>query len=628
MADVDISMFAPPTSAAATPSKSDGVDISMFKPPAPQPSLLDRAGQYVSDYASGIKNAATKFWDAPSGGLVDRLKTDAQTVGALASGAAAPITALVTKGGMPHTDNEGGTVEDNTPDNYIERKQQYTYTPTDPAAQAKVQLVGSVLKPVGDALHGVASVLSDDPEHQAVIADALGYAVPGVKGALKVGDAAAEEVAAQAPSIANHPAVMAANDLAGKYNVPLTKGQQVAQAATDLPASQTATAKALNIPYQTEARLADQASTPVGKALDNHFDLQQNTLAGHVQDVADALRKAGEDDAADAVEGTIKQVSPGVNAVSGPKLQRVVNKDLIDDVDLSNKLNDLNDLSGIIDQPAKGPIATPGTVGQLTDKLTGGRPVSTAIGAGAGGLAGFKLGAMVGHPFVGADIGAGLGAATANKLTGLINGFRSGSLDLGTVTDADLAPAAKELGISPDDLKTELSKPQNAPAVARIPKVPAQPRYVNDELVGGPPQPAVTPAAPPTPQSGGQAAAAALGTPAQTAPVAPAAVAAAPTVQPVPVISTPTQAAQAAAENIYNHLKSNKLQIVFNKVQDGSQRTMLATLKDEHLPEGYTSDTDKYPQMVHGKPITVWDLENKGWRSFHPGTVTSIQPVQ
>jgi WYL_2, Sm-like SH3 beta-barrel fold len=719
---LDLSMFPSASTPAATtpPPKTSGLDLSMFdtkNTPKPTPT--------------------------PESTLGDNPWSDLKSVGqagaALVTGAAAPLSAAVQMAGEKLT---GQPVS-----SYSAAKQNNTYQPTDPNAQGIVQGVGTVLKPVGDALHTTAKVLlndlygDNDPEHINMASDALAYAVPGLKPTVKVGAAGAEEIASQAPSIANHPAVIAANDLAGKYNVQLTKGQQVAQAASDLPASQTATAKALNLPYQTEARLADQATTPVGKALDNHFDTQQNVLAGHVQNVADSLRKVGEDDAADAVEGTISQTSPGVNVVSGTRLQRVVNKDLIQDPALSAKLDDLNNLHDIIEQPDTGPITA--SPGGLISKLTGGKPIPTAIGSTVGGVAGFKLGGLLGHPFVGADAGAALGAMVGNKVSGLLNGLRSGSVDLGTLTDADLAPAAKELGLSTADLRTELAKPQNAQAVAKTaaptpapqPGVSPSPQPVPAGTMGTvdlppaaqalAPKPAVT-AGPPgaadfakvtgpvksdpgyvyhvtnadnaqsiasegiktaKPWEGtdqetwpdGSTASRNYFTPKsentwQFAPeegkpvllripqdvhtfkaesgtgdlysnktVSPSQIeylgadqtwkplngqAPTPGPAPAPVISTPTQAAQAASQALYNHLQNNKLQVVFNKVGDGTERTMNATLKDEHLPEGYTSDTAKYPQLVPGKPLTVWDLDKQGWRSFHPNTVKSIKVVQ
>src|ERR1700722_1556896 len=249
MAD-DLSMFniAPASAAVAAPAPSTGDDLSMFgiTKPAPvqqqQPSGFHPI-DYVTNWDGAIKDAVTKLYNANSSG---RIATDLQTGAALASGAAAPILAAGSY--IQPTDENGMPVGDVSADtrSYTQRKADVTYSPTDPAAQAKVQLVGTMLKPVGDALKGVASVFTSNTEHQEMIADGLSYAIPGLKDVVKTGVEATADLARKAPTLASHPDVVAANDLADKYNIPLTKGQQVAQAATDLGANDTATAKALN----------------------------------------------------------------------------------------------------------------------------------------------------------------------------------------------------------------------------------------------------------------------------------------------------------------------------------------------------------------------------------------------
>lgn len=79
-------------------------------------------------------------------------------------------------------------------------------------------------------------------------------------------------------------------------------------------------------------------------------------------------------------------------------------------------------------------------------------------------------------------------------------------------------------------------------------------------------------------------------------------------------------------ESVKNTLKA-KLQeqivrVVFVK-KDGTDRTMLATLKEEFIPE------DKRPKGV-GRKISnanifsVFDVENDGWRSFDFESVKEI----
>jgi hypothetical protein len=438
-------------------------------------------------YFSSVGSAASKVASTQSVPGI----TDLQTVGALASGAVAPI--LAAGGGRMNysTDENGGLIAEADPTDtrgYIQRKNDVTYQPTDPNAAARLGLIGATTKPVGDALHHVASVFSDDPDTQEAISDTLGTAaglfggeaLNAVKGLTKFGPAAATPVG---ENIITHPAVVAANDLADKYGIKLTKGQQVQQAATGLAPEETATAKALTVPYQIEAQAATQP-TVVGKTYNNHFATQQNTLAGHVQDVADAVRAAGDDATATKIEGTLVDKSPGVQAVNGSKLQTVVSKDLIDDPELSGKLDELNDLSGVIDPPPKAPAASPTIVGRITDKLAN---VPAAVGGAIGGAAGFKVGSIVGHPILGAEAGYSLGAGAGNKLASM---FARGPGDISTLTTADITRLAKSAGISPEEMAQRLSQQPTAPAAASS--------VSGGPLVEPPPQ-STSPAASPSP---------------------------------------------------------------------------------------------------------------------------------
>jgi len=70
-------------------------------------------------------------------------------------------------------------------------------------------------------------------------------------------------------------------------------------------------------------------------------------------------------------------------------------------------------------------------------------------------------------------------------------------------------------------------------------------------------------------------------------------------------------------------LRQNSVEIHFTKV-DGTLRVMRATLMPRLLPvvEG---NAERLNQHHHDNPdvIAVWDLENRGWRSFR---VDSIAP--
>lgn len=69
-------------------------------------------------------------------------------------------------------------------------------------------------------------------------------------------------------------------------------------------------------------------------------------------------------------------------------------------------------------------------------------------------------------------------------------------------------------------------------------------------------------------------------------------------------------------------LRTNTAEIVFTK-KDGTERKMLCTLQEwnipkEHAPKG--TGTEKT-----GDVISVYDVENKGWRSFRFDSLKSIE---
>jgi len=67
-------------------------------------------------------------------------------------------------------------------------------------------------------------------------------------------------------------------------------------------------------------------------------------------------------------------------------------------------------------------------------------------------------------------------------------------------------------------------------------------------------------------------------------------------------------------------LKDNYMQVTFIK-KDGSERVMICTLKEEHLPD--TSGSSTSPDGI----ITVYDLENAGWRSFREDSVIEYEVI-
>ena len=64
-------------------------------------------------------------------------------------------------------------------------------------------------------------------------------------------------------------------------------------------------------------------------------------------------------------------------------------------------------------------------------------------------------------------------------------------------------------------------------------------------------------------------------------------------------------------------LRNKILTVTFEK-KDGSIREMLCTTMADHIPDVSNSSTPSESL------VTVWDLENEGWRSFRFDSLKSI----
>ncbi len=72
-------------------------------------------------------------------------------------------------------------------------------------------------------------------------------------------------------------------------------------------------------------------------------------------------------------------------------------------------------------------------------------------------------------------------------------------------------------------------------------------------------------------------------------------------------------------DNIVDKLKKDVYEVDFIK-KDGSIRKMICTLQPHMLPE--TNGTKrKLPENL----VTVFDLENEGWRSFYTDKVIKME---
>ena len=61
---------------------------------------------------------------------------------------------------------------------------------------------------------------------------------------------------------------------------------------------------------------------------------------------------------------------------------------------------------------------------------------------------------------------------------------------------------------------------------------------------------------------------------------------------------------------------------VFFEKKDGSMRTMRCTLASQHLP---VVEKKESTRKENPDTISVWDLDNNGWRSFRLDKVKSVR---
>ncbi len=72
-------------------------------------------------------------------------------------------------------------------------------------------------------------------------------------------------------------------------------------------------------------------------------------------------------------------------------------------------------------------------------------------------------------------------------------------------------------------------------------------------------------------------------------------------------------------EQLANHIAY----IVFIKA-DGTNREMTCTLMPSMLPE-VKLDEAHLPRKQNDEVLAVWDLDNKGWRSFRLDSIIEVQ---
>ena len=71
-------------------------------------------------------------------------------------------------------------------------------------------------------------------------------------------------------------------------------------------------------------------------------------------------------------------------------------------------------------------------------------------------------------------------------------------------------------------------------------------------------------------------------------------------------------------------LKKNVMRVTFTKV-NGEERVMRCTLHDSVLPEQPISGIKKKENQ---ETLSVWDLDNDGWRSFRLDSIKEMKVIE
>ncbi len=77
-------------------------------------------------------------------------------------------------------------------------------------------------------------------------------------------------------------------------------------------------------------------------------------------------------------------------------------------------------------------------------------------------------------------------------------------------------------------------------------------------------------------------------------------------------------------DTLVEGLKRNLVKVVFMKV-NGDLREMNCTLHESILPESTVTKTEK---KVNLDTISVWDIDNSGWRSFRIDSIKQFKMIE
>lgn len=77
-------------------------------------------------------------------------------------------------------------------------------------------------------------------------------------------------------------------------------------------------------------------------------------------------------------------------------------------------------------------------------------------------------------------------------------------------------------------------------------------------------------------------------------------------------------------EQVQQSLKTSILNIEFNKI-NGENRKIRATLMESYLPTLSQSEEEKSHRVPNPNLVTVWSIDDNGWRSFLKENLVSAE---
>lgn len=80
-------------------------------------------------------------------------------------------------------------------------------------------------------------------------------------------------------------------------------------------------------------------------------------------------------------------------------------------------------------------------------------------------------------------------------------------------------------------------------------------------------------------------------------------------------------------DDMKSFLQESVSNVTFTK-KNGDKRVLKCTLMAKHLPPIEVKEgEEKAERKVNTDVLSVWDLENEGWRSFRLDSVVEFEPI-